>query len=374
MDDFTVNSLTESRNEYSALLIGKLTPCIIQGINAIFNDACELCVQNDEDEKYLMTFQNFLARVTKWNPEIIQRETERIVLESNCQYLEDLLTCVHITQLKVLTNIRVGSKQKKITIDIPKLDDFIHKCYIESARKVYKNVFLFDKSTTPLNRQKNSRELELIITECIVGVIRNNMPVEEILKAYLEEDIEDSVDEVKTEVKEVIEPTDEEIEPVMHTNGGDSTSNGTVNGTVNGNSTENEIVATSNTDNEPQTNHTNEIIPNEIIPNEVADTSTDALHFSNVDEVKRYNTDETIHTFQNATPEPIKAPKDIQTLEQISEIRNQIRKEDDEGYDDEILNIHDDVDKNITLDIEKISSGAIQVNTDSLLGEIEELS
>lgn len=363
MDDFTVNSLTESRNEYSALLIGKLTPCIIQGINAIFNDACELCIQNDEDEKYLMTFQNFLARVTKWNPEIIQRETERIVLESNCQYLEDLLTCVHITQLKVLTNIRVGSKQKKITIDIPKLDDFIHKCYIESARKVYKNVFLFDKSTTPLNRQKNARELELIITECIVGVIRNNMPVEEILKAYLEEDIEDSVDEVKTEVKEVIEPTDEEIKPVTHTNGDDSTSNGTANG--NGN----EIVATSNADNGPQTNHMNEIMPNEVV-----DTSTDTLQFSNVDEVKRFNTDETIHTFQTATPEPIKAPKDIQTLEQISEIRNQIRKEEEEEYDDEILKIHDDVDKNITLDIEKISSGAIQVNTDSLLGEIEELS
>jgi glycosyltransferase involved in cell wall biosynthesis len=49
-------------------------------------------------------------------------------------------------QLKLLTAMRVGQKQKKININIPKLDDFIHKIYVHVARKIYKNVYLFEFS------------------------------------------------------------------------------------------------------------------------------------------------------------------------------------------------------------------------------------
>ena len=113
MDDFNVSTLTDSRNEYSALFVNKVSPLIAQGIRSLFNEAHSLCKENDEDEKYLMTFQNFLGRVAKWNQEIVNIETERIVKESGCSYLEDLLTCIHIAQLKILTSVRVGQKQKK---------------------------------------------------------------------------------------------------------------------------------------------------------------------------------------------------------------------------------------------------------------------
>ena len=140
MDDYNVNVLSEAKNEYSSRLVTILTPLIIEGIKSIFNEANKLCLDNDEEEKYLMTFQNFLSRIIKWNQAIISDETKRIVQKSGCNYLEDLLTCVHIAQLKILTSVRVGQKQKKIDIDIPKLDGFIHKVYIFLARKIYKNV------------------------------------------------------------------------------------------------------------------------------------------------------------------------------------------------------------------------------------------
>ena len=74
MDDFNVSGLSESRNEYSAMLVSRLTPQVITGINSIFNEAVELCQQNDEEEKYLMTFQNFLGRVPKWNLDFVDTE------------------------------------------------------------------------------------------------------------------------------------------------------------------------------------------------------------------------------------------------------------------------------------------------------------
>lgn len=178
MDDYNINVLSEAKNEYSSRLITILTPIIIQGIKSIFNEADQLCLDNEEDEKYLMTFQNFLTRVPKWNSNIIEEETERILKVSGCTYLEDLLTCVHITQLKILTSIRVSNIQKKIDIEIPKLSGFIHKIYISFARKLYSNIYLFEKNIMPLQYQKNMRECEILVQECILNTIRENMPVE----------------------------------------------------------------------------------------------------------------------------------------------------------------------------------------------------
>ena len=59
---------------------------------------------------------------------------------SGCGYLADLVTCVHIIQLKSLTCMRVGSKQKKVDIDVPQLNEFIHKVYVHCARKLLQDI------------------------------------------------------------------------------------------------------------------------------------------------------------------------------------------------------------------------------------------
>jgi len=190
MDDFVLSNLQESRNEWCSRLISIFSPLLIEGVRSIFNEAWSLCVTNSEPEKYLMTFQNLLSRVPKWNSVIVFDERDRIVQRSGCNYLEDLITCVHIIQLKVLTCIRVGNKQKKIDISIPKLDHFIHKVYINVARKVYTNTYLFEKNITPLQMQKNNRELELIVQDCILVTIRESIPTEDIIRAYMDESVE----------------------------------------------------------------------------------------------------------------------------------------------------------------------------------------
>ena len=194
MDDFSLSSLQESRNEYCSRLITILTPCIIDGVKSIFDESWKLCIENDEKAKYLMTFQNFLSRVPKWNSNIIAQECGRIKEKSNCTYISDLITCVHILQLKMLSCMRVGTKQKKVNVDMPVLDDFIHKVYVNVARKVYTNVYLFELGISALKSQKNSRELEIIIRECILQTIRDNIPVEELLKLYMSETVEDAME------------------------------------------------------------------------------------------------------------------------------------------------------------------------------------
>tara|TARA_Y100000591_G_C21847368_1_gene709462 strand:- start:355 stop:1380 length:1026 start_codon:yes stop_codon:yes gene_type:complete len=209
MDDYNITSITESKNEWCARLTNILTPTLIEGIKSIFEEAYKLCLENDEDEKYLMTFQNLLNNIPKWSSEVVNNEKNRILLSTGCNYLEDLLSCVYITQLKALTVTRVGLKQKKINIDIPDINQFIHKTYINLARKIYVNVYLFEKDIQPLQIQKHNRELEIIVKECILNTIRDSIPLENILKIYLDETQETDV-EIE-EHKEVI-PDKEEIE------------------------------------------------------------------------------------------------------------------------------------------------------------------
>jgi hypothetical protein len=205
MDDYSVTSLYESKNEWASRLVNILTPLIQEGFRSIFDEAVKLCVGSKEQDKYLMTFQNLLSRVPKWNPNIIKDETARIKERSTCGYLEDLITCVHIIHLKCMTVMRVGTKQKKVDIKIPQLSDFIHKIYVNSARKLYSNVYIFERGIAPLHTQRNNREFEIIVKECIYNTIRDNIPVEDLIKMYLEETIEDVVE--VTENEEVINQT-----------------------------------------------------------------------------------------------------------------------------------------------------------------------
>jgi hypothetical protein len=198
MDDYTSNVLTESKNEWSILLMNYLTPHIIDGFRSIFNESVQICDKNDEMDKYLMTLQNLLTRIPKWNQQMIETERERIVKLCNCSYLEDLMTCVHVVQLKILSCVRVGSETKKINIDIPDFCTFLHNIYTNVARKLYSNIYLFEIDIPELEVQKRNREFELLVQTCIMNTIRDRIPVETLLRQYIDETQEVEVKKVET--------------------------------------------------------------------------------------------------------------------------------------------------------------------------------
>ena len=307
MDDFNVSSLHESKNEWGARLLTIFTPLIIEGFKSIFDESYKLCKENGETDKYLMTFQNFITRIPKWNVTIIETEKKRIVERSGCSYLEELVACIHIIQLKLLTAMRVGQKQKKIDIKIPKLDDFIHKAYVNVARKIYKNVYLFELNTSPLQIQKHNRELELIVQECILNAVRESIPVENILRAYMDETVEeDVVEEIKEQIIEKPE-TKPETQAIFEGKEGNV-----------------------------------------------------SLKFNDMDSAMG----------KNGKEEMISAPKTIERLEEISTLRNMQRKmEEDE--DDEKLKISDEEVSLGSLDIHIINPPDVKLEPDLFLDDIE---
>jgi hypothetical protein len=339
MDDYSMASLQESRNEWCARLVHILTPLIIQGFRSIFKEANKLCVENEEGDKYLMTFQNFLSRVPKWNASIVETETKRIVDNSKCGYLEDLITCVHIIQLKSLTCMRVGNSHKKVDLNIPQLNEFVHKVYINVARKLYTNVYLFEQNIMPLNIQRNNRELELITKECILGTIRDNIPVEEILKVYMDESVEE---DVQVEEKEEIiseEPVDEE----------DASANA------------DKAVAR---EAEPVASADEAVASTNEVGTEISIATPSipgAISFSDVDKAIDANKQES----------EIVAPKDIDVLEKISAENHQRRKEEEaEEEAEEKLSIGDEI--TLTdLDVHSVVPAPKELKKEEVWDEIE---
>jgi hypothetical protein len=331
MDDFVISNLQESRNEWCTRLVSIFTPLVCEGVRSIFNESWKLCVENDEANKYLMTFQNLLARVPKWNNNIIEEERKRIIERSGCNYLEDLITCVHIIQLKVLTCIRVGNKQKKIDISIPKLDSFIHKVYINAARKVYTNVYLFEKNITQLQIQRNARELELLVQECILIAIRDSIPTEAIIRAYMDESVEHE-EEIIIENIEEPEPTNEEK------------------------SKEEDIPVIRAEDDMPA------VVP--AIENMDSEEVTTRLTFNDMDSV--LTTNNIVKTEQ--------APKTLDRLEAIS-VENTMRRklEEIESSDDEDDRIQIHTDSIDLSGFDVLDEPSTKVSADFLLNDVEEL-
>lgn len=394
MDDINLSCLTEAKNEYSARLVNILLPHFAEGIQSIFQEAWQLCHQNDELNRYLITFQNFLVRIPKWNQTIVDKESERIVQKSKCDYLEDLITCVHITQLKILTSIRVGTKQKKIELDIPRLAEFIHKVYIAIARKLYKNVYLFERGIPALERQRHQREFELIIQEAILNTIRDSIPTDRILRAYMdqtseiEEEVEERVversgenkDETKkptngSSVKDSsnvdidvsgVDASDNSVNPLPEPSEFKNTihiekQNNTMNQTQRMPSTNSDISDTKPTVPEKPTQISLDIntekdvnaVKPDTVSNIVQDTTPDIPSNDKPDTPKKqtlqFNDTDQVLNMDTNRREEVEAPKTIDHLEELDRQRKAERNDDDE----ESLKILDDA-EDVQLDIKDL--------------------
>jgi len=190
MDD-NITVLVDAKMEYTKQLTNILVPYIFEGIKSIYETSKGVCNMNN-DGNILMRFQEQLSQIPKWNQEIIDEEYSRIVENSGCDWLDELVTAVFLSHTKILTSIKSNKKQNKINLKIPKIDHFIHKCYIESAREVWKNPYLFSDRYKQCDYQRNVRDCNTIICESIEETIRKLLPVKSILKEYLGDNSEDN--------------------------------------------------------------------------------------------------------------------------------------------------------------------------------------
>jgi hypothetical protein len=180
MENIEIKNLSEAKKEYTTQMINILKPEIFKGIKELFDQVVE-----NNDENKLLDFQNNLKQITKWNQDIIDQKYETFMKNSSCDWLDDLLQAVFISNTAILTTVKNKNNSKKIDLTIPKSSRFLHKCYIESAREFYKNPYLLLNTLDYKIQQKNMRDSLELISISIENSIRNMLPMKDILRQYL---------------------------------------------------------------------------------------------------------------------------------------------------------------------------------------------
>jgi hypothetical protein len=225
---------------------------------------------------------------------------------------------------------------------------------------------LFERGIAPLEIQKNNRELEVIIKEMILNTVRENIPVELILKAYLDEteELDVTVEEKKELIplksKTVSTSVAEELEKEVKNNKEDIVDK----------SPEIDKIAEENINIESgEESGEKENIKIEIsdavepVDNEISRDKSQDIKFSDID----------IAVDSSGLQEEIEAPKTLDRLNQISKEANQKRKEEEEKEDiddGESLTFGDDL--KLDLGIEDLSKD-LKSGNDILLKDIEVL-
>lgn len=192
MDTPDISVYGEAKSEYTRQLIVFLVPVL----EAYFLNLLEKAKQEStSSQKILWNFQLLLQSIPDWNQDKVINETEKIQKDTKCDYLEELLTAVFIAHTKVLSAIRLSSKQKKLQITIPKIDHFLHRLLSESARTLWTNAFLFAE-TGSIEKQKNLRQVSMLLQDSVLQAIRGLLPVKSILYEYLREDEEETDEQI----------------------------------------------------------------------------------------------------------------------------------------------------------------------------------
>jgi hypothetical protein len=188
-----INFFVETKYEYTTQLVNVLTPLVYEGLTSIYTEA--LKVSNGADN-ILKVFQSFLRRIPKWNPEMIKQESDRIMTNSKSfAWLSDLVKATLKANMIVLTynpNLKMQNKIDPKYYKEIKLEDFIHKVYIECARELWNNPYLMYHQYAPIELKRNQRDTILLIKDAIKEAIRKLLPLKEILEIYLGDELEPS--------------------------------------------------------------------------------------------------------------------------------------------------------------------------------------
>lgn len=218
----SVSLYSEARTEYLKQLAMWIIPPLVE----FFKNEYELIKLGEKrnENASMASFQKFCAEVPKWNQDIIDTNVALVLDNCRCDYVEELMTAVFIAHTKMLTAIRVNSRNKKLQITLPKLDHFLHRVYIECARSFWKSPYIFSDEFTPIERQKNILQAESMCIDALSGAVRSLLPVKSILQDYLDDDDagaaateevvsedDEVVESVKPVAKSVVEPVAESI-------------------------------------------------------------------------------------------------------------------------------------------------------------------
>lgn len=197
MEKFDASCLIDAKKEYTQRFVRKLKIPFLNKIMKLFSETKDESVNIHEEDKLLIHFQNKLESVPEYSLEKINTLTNSIILESKCDYLEELFQGVYIVHTKVLAVIQHHKSNIKSELKIPTIEEFIFQAFINICRSIWKYAYLFRESNNTCEYQKNTNSIENRIEQSIKETLEDVLPVRELLIEHVKDYIDgDNLDDV----------------------------------------------------------------------------------------------------------------------------------------------------------------------------------
>lgn len=171
-----LNVLVEAKKEYLGQLCAIICPILIESFQEMYKEAEKM----SKGKRVLMQYQALLKEVPNWNDHIVKQNTEKIT--NKCSWFSDLLAAVFVSIVKILSSVRLKSDNKKISIKLPTNELFVHTCYINAAKELYKNPYIYHDEMS-----EHERDIKLIekFSVQIENTVRELIPIQQILQTYM---------------------------------------------------------------------------------------------------------------------------------------------------------------------------------------------
>ena len=163
-----------------------LVPQVSDGLWSIYDNAMKAAERNSQPEKTLQTFQNLLTRIPQWNTETLDKEVDRIIKASKCDYLDDLMLGVFVSYIRAFASLQQSdATHVNLEFERPATAKFIHTYYIAVARKAWQQAYLFKTMGVSAEQQaRNRRDIEAMMESTVSEVVDSFIPWREISRAY----------------------------------------------------------------------------------------------------------------------------------------------------------------------------------------------
>lgn len=176
MDTLTPFML-EAKREYLNRLSDDIAPFLLKDLRAIYDAA-----RAKDANKAILNFQRELRAIPQWNAGIIREKTE--VIEARCPWMSNLIAAVFVSYIKVMSSVRVSQQERpNIRLKLPTNDIFVHQVYVETARAFYESPETI--------RRGDSLTRTAIVQTAIETTVRDQLPLQDILQAYLGKSVDD---------------------------------------------------------------------------------------------------------------------------------------------------------------------------------------
>lgn len=165
-----------------------LVPHVSDGLWSVYDNALKACERNGQPDKILQTFQNLLTRIPQWNTETLDKEVERIIKASKCDYIDDLLLGVFVSYIRAFASLQQSdATHVNIEFERPSVSKFIHSYYIAVARKCWSQAYFFKTLGVSAEQQaRNRRDIDTLLETTVGEVIDSFIPWREISRAYFQ--------------------------------------------------------------------------------------------------------------------------------------------------------------------------------------------